>query len=346
MASKVLLNCKCRYTFGVGIVDDKGNVLANTRDVYVPAKGGIHPTEAAEHHRKVAAKVLEDAIAAAIKSEAGSYDTAENIWKGIGFIAYSAGPGLAPCLRATLEFAQKIGRERGKPLLPVNHCVAHVEIGRQQTGARDPITLYVSGGNTQIIGYAAGRYRIFGETLDIAIGNAIDTFIREAGLGFPGGPIMERLADEARKNKGEGAYVELPYVVKGMDLSFSGIVTAALQKLKGGAALEDLCYSFQETCYAMLTEVTERAMAHTGKNECLLTGGVAASRRLQDMLRTMCEERGARFLVCPSDVASDNAAMIAWNGVVAAKSGQKWLKPEEADFNSRWRTDEVEIGWI
>jgi len=322
------------HTFGVGIADDKGNVLANVRDVYKPAAGGIHPTEAGKHHIDVAESVLEKAMADA-KVE----------WKDVDFIAYSAGPGLAPCLLATLEFAQKLGREKGKLLLPVNHCVAHVEIGKQSTGATDPIVLYVSGGNTQVIGYAAKRYRVFGETLDIAIGNAIDTFIREAGGEFPGGPIMEKLAADARAKKGENAYIELPYVVKGMDLSFSGIVTAALQRLKT-SSLEDICFSFQETCYAMLAEVTERALAHTGKNECLLTGGVAASKRLQEMLRIMCEERGARFFVCPSEFAGDCGANIAWTGLISAKSGQKRLKPEDADFNSRWRTDETEITWL
>jgi len=322
------------HTFGVGIVDDKGNVLANARDMYKPTAGGIHPTEAGKHHSDVAENVLQRAL-----------DDAKIDWNNIDFIAFSAGPGLAPCLRATLEFAQELAKKHDKSLLPVNHCVAHVEIGRQFTGATDPIVLYVSGGNTQVIGYAAGKYRVFGETLDIAIGNAIDTFIREAGGGFPGGPIMEKLAADARAKKGENAYIELPYVVKGMDLSFSGIVTAALQRLKT-SSLEDVCFSFQETCYAMLVEVTERALAHTGKNECLLTGGVAASKRLQEMLRMMCEERGARFFVCPSEFAGDCGANIAWAGLVAAKSGQKLLEPSEADFNSRWRTDEVEVTWL
>ena len=322
------------HTFGVGIVDDKGNVLANARDMYKPTAGGIHPTEAGKHHENAAPAVLEKALA-----------DAKVDWKDIDFIAFSAGPGLAPCLRATLEFAQELAKKYGKSLVPVNHCVAHVEIGKQSTGATDPIVLYVSGGNTQVIGYAAGKYRVFGETLDIAIGNAIDTFIREAGGGFPGGPIMEKLAADARAKKGENAYIELPYVVKGMDLSFSGIVTAALQRLKT-SSLEDVCFSFQETCYAMLVEVTERALAHTGKTECLLTGGVAASKRLQEMLRVMCGERNAKFFVCPAEVAGDNAAMIAWNGLISAKSGQKRLKPEDADFNSRWRTDETEITWL
>jgi len=330
------------HTLGVGIVDENGNILANARDMYKPAAGGIHPTEAAAHHRRVAGDVLQRALDEAT-TKTGL--RAERLWTAVECIAYSAGPGIPPCLHATLDFAKQLAKAHGKLLMPVNHCIAHIEVGKLKSGATDPITLYVSGGNTQVIGYAAGKYRVFGETLDIAIGNAIDTLIREAGKGFPGGPIMERLANEARNNKGEGAYVELPYVVKGMDLSFSGIVTAALKKLKT-SSLKDVCFSFQETCYAMLAEVTERAMAHTGKTECLLTGGVAASKRLQEMLKTMCDERNAKFFVCPSDVAGDNAAMIAWNGLIAAKSGQKKQKPEKADFDSHWRTDETEITWL
>ena len=114
--------------------------------------------------------------------------------------------------------------------------------------------------------------------IDIGMGNAIDKFGREAGLPFPAGPEIERLAKK-------GKYVELPYVVKGMGLSFSGIITEAIRKLKTGIPLEDISYSLQETIFAMLTEVTERALAHTGKNEVLLTGGVAANQRLQEMIR-------------------------------------------------------------
>jgi len=331
------------HTFAVGIVDDKGNILVNARDVYKPEKGGIHPLKAGEHHAVVASNVFENAVAAAAEKLGCSTDEIVNK---IEFIAYSAGPGLAPCLRATLEFARTIAKQHSKLLMPVNHCIAHVEIARQMTGAKDPIVLYVSGGNTQVIGFAAGKYRVFGETLDIAVGNAIDTFMREAGGEFPGGPVMERLAAQARTAKGDSAYVELPYVVKGMDLSFSGIVTAALQKLKKGAALDDVCFSFQETCYAMLTEVTERAMAHTGKNECVLTGGVAASKRLQEMLHIMCEERGAKFFVCPMELAGDCGANIAWAGVMAERGGEQLLEPDKADFNVKWRTDDVDVRWM
>jgi N6-L-threonylcarbamoyladenine synthase len=311
------------HTLGVGIVKDE-KILANSRDIYKPEKGGIHPIEAKEHHERVKQEVLENAL-----KEAGIS------LNNIDIIAYSAGPGLPPCLKVAMNFAKELAKKTKKPLIEVNHCIAHIEIGKLMTGTIDPITLYVSGGNTQVLGFA-GSYRVFGETQDIAIGNAIDTFIREATGKHLGGKYFDELAKS-------GHYVELPYVVKGMDLSFSGILTSALQKFKKGEKIEDLCYSMQETTYAMLTEVTERALAHTGKKECLLTGGVAASQRLQEMLRTMCEERGARFFVVPREVAGDNGAMIAYTGLLAYKHGQRTKK---ADFYQRWRTDEVEVNWI
>lgn len=316
------------HTFGIGIIKDKD--IIDSRDIYKPEKGGIHPVEAAEHHKAVKEAVLKDVLTkAGIKIS------------DLDLITYSAGPGLPPCLRVVLDFAKQLAKEANKPLVEVNHCISHVEIGKFLTQAKDPITLYVSGGNTQIIGFASGRYRVFGETQDIAIGNMIDTFIREAGPKQSG--LGGKYFDELAK---KGKYIELPYVVKGMDLSFSGILTAALQKHKQGAKLEDLCYSMQETCYAMLTEVTERALAHTGKNEVLLTGGVAASQRLQSMLQIMCKERGASFFVVPREFAGDNGSMIAYTGMVAYLKGQEPVPIEKADFHQKWRTDEVEINWI
>ncbi len=282
--------------------------------------------EAMNHHNDVKEKVLQEALNEA-KLELSDID----------IFSYSAGPGLPPCLKVGSQFIENLSLEIKKPILSINHCVGHIEIGRFATNAKDPIVLYVSGGNTQIIGYAEQRYRVFGETQDISVGNVIDSFIRDTVGGFPGGPIFDELAKK-------GNYIELPYVVKGMDISFSGILTAAKKKYKDGASVEDLCYSLQETCYAMLVEVTERALAHTGKSEVLLVGGVAASKRLQEMLDIMCSERGAQLFAVPIEFARDNAAMIAYNGLIAYKSGQKTTaKP---DFNPRWRTDEVEILWI
>jgi len=196
----------------------------------------------------------------------------------------------------------------------------------------------LSGGNTQVIAYAEGRYRIFGETEDIPIGNAFDVVARDMGLPMPGGPEVEKIAKH-------GKYTELPYVVKGMDLSFSGILTAAKEKLLADIRKEDIAYSMQEVCFAMLTEATERALAHTGKQEVLLVGGVAANKRLQEMLIIMCEERGDKLFFVPMEYAGDGGAMIAWTGISAYKNGEK-TKLEDSHIKQNWRTDEVEITWI
>ncbi len=309
----------------MGIVDDKGKILANERDIYRPPLGwGIHPAEAAKHHEEVAQRVYEAAL-----SKAGLR------LGDINFVAFSQGPGMPPCLHKGLNFALSLN----KSLIGVNHCIAHIEIGRLSSGLSDPITLYTSGANTQVLGFVSGRYRCFGETMDVGLGNALDKFGRESGLEFPAGPKIEELAKS-------GKYIELPYVVKGMDLSFSGIVTDALQRLNKGIKIEDLCFSLQETFFAMLTEVTERALAHTGKSECLLTGGVAANRRLQEMLEIMCKERGAKFYVVPRELAGDCGANIAWTGVLAFKSGAKPLSYGEAKILPRWRTDDAEVPWL
>jgi N6-L-threonylcarbamoyladenine synthase len=315
------------HTFGIGIATDaygkKHRILANVKDTYIPPLGwGIKPIEAAEHHRKVCNDVLQKAL-----------QEAKISLNDIDVFAFSQGPGLPPCLKVGLDFASKIARK--KPLIGVNHCIAHIEIGRMASKCRDPVTLYVSGANTQVISFVSGRYRVFGETQDIGIGNALDKFGREVGMGFPAGPGIEQEA------KG-GRYQELPYSVKGMDLSFSGLVTEAVRRVKAGSLLNDVCRSLQETAFAMLTEVTERAMAHTDKTEALLTGGVAANRRLQEMLNVMCKERGARFCSCPIPLSGDNGAMIAWTGILMHKSGvggRRVILPAQ-------RTDDVEVSWL
>lgn len=309
------------HTFGIGIC--KGDeIFANARSMYVPETGwGIKPDDARKHHEEAKDKILQEALAGAGVS-----------LNDIDIVSVAAGPGLPPCLRVGVEFAKIIGN----PVIEVNHPVAHIEIGRLMCGCGDPIVMYASGGNTQVIGYASGRYRVFGETQDMAIGNARDVLAREMGMGYPGGPEIDRLALKGRN------YIELPYSVKGMDVSFAGILTDAKRKMAKHSK-EDIAFSFAETTFAMLTEITERALAHSGKDEVMLTGGVAASPRLQKMLRIMCEERGAKFHSCPKEYAGDNGAMIAWTGILAFKNGQKPAK--KPDFRSRWRTDEAEILW-
>jgi glycoprotease/Kae1 family metallohydrolase len=194
------------------------------------------------------------------------------------------------------------------------------------------------------VAFDSGHYRVFGETLDIALGNCLDVFAREAGLqqkhGMPFGAVVEKLAKKSR------TLISLPYTVKGMDTSFSGLLTAATSMLKlGNYKLEDLCFSLQENAFSMVTEVTERALAHTEKKEVLLTGGVAANKRLQSMLKVIAEEHDAEFCVVPSEFAVDNGAMIAWTGVLAYTNGI--VTPIEKSFvKLRWRLEEVEVPWL
>jgi len=318
------------HTFGVGIVKD-GKIFANVKDSYTTEKGGIIPMEAAKHHENVAEEVYELAL-----KEAGITE------KDIKAVAFSQGPGLAPCLLQGLKFTKKLATRLKVPIVAVNHCVAHLEIGRL-TGVEDPVLLYVSGANTQVIAYASGKYRIFGETLDIGAGNFIDTFARYAGIGFPGGRKIQELAEKSNEKN----YIELPYSIKGMDVSFSGILTKLRQLLEKGENLEDLCFSLQETAFAMLVEAAERALAHTGKKELLLGGGVACNKRLQEMCKIMCEERGARFFVPENSLLTDNAGMIAFLGEIMFKKGifVKDREIEKLDMEPRQRTDDVEVKW-
>ncbi len=310
------------HTFSIGIVTENEEILADEKSTYKPSLGkGIVPHEARDHHEKVKKKILEEALRKVNLN-------LENI----DIISYSAGPGLPPSLLVGANFALEFANKYRKTLIPVNHPCAHIEIGKLKTNAKDPVLVYLSGGNTQIIAYAEGYYRIFGETEDMPIGNALDVAARKLGLPMPGGPEIEKLAKK-------GKYVELPYIVKGMDLSFSGIVTAAGEKFKRGARPEDIAYSIQETCFAMLTEVTERALAHTGKEDVLLVGGVAANKRLQEMLRTMCQERGANFFVVPQVYSGDCGSMIAWTGLLAYK--HKKIPKIKDKILPKWRIDQV-----
>lgn len=315
------------HTCGVGIVDGDANVLANELDMYRPEKGGIHPREAANHHSDVVVPLIVKA------TQAAGVDLAD-----IDVISFSRGPGLGPCLRTVATAARALAISLGKPLLGVNHCISHLEIGVARTDAVDPVLLYASGGNTQIISFNGGRYRIFGETLDIGIGNMLDKLGRELGIGYYAGPTIEKLALGGRK------LLDLPYSVKGMDLAFSGIMTAALTHHARGESLEDICFSVQETCFAMLTEVTERAMAHIEKDEVLLGGGVVQNKRLRAMVNTMAEERGARMHVPEPKLCVDNGAMIAWTGLVMHHAGVR-MEVSETKVDQRFRTDEVEVLW-
>ena len=313
------------HTFGIGIINDKGKVLANAKDMYKTEKGGILPTEAKGHHLRLKVEILEKRL-----------KEAKLRIEDIDIISFSQGPGLPPCLVVGKDFAKEIALKYKKPLVGVNHLISHLEIGKIFTKAKDPVFILATGANTQIIAFEGEKYRIFGECLSIAVGNALDKFGRNIDLGFPAGPRIEELAKK-------GKYIEMPYVVKGMDVEYSGIVTHAANLYKKGAKKEDLCFSIQETIFSMLTEVAERAMAHTGKKELLLIGGVAANKRLIEMLTIMCRERKAKFYVVPVEYSGDQGVMIAWTGILEYKRNKKYysnLDIKKVDINSNWRIDD------
>lgn len=217
-------------------------------------------------------------------------------------------------------------------------------MGRLITGASDPTVLYVSGGNTQVIAYSNKRYRIFGETIDIAVGNCLDRFARVLKLSNAPSPgyNIEQMAKKGKK------FLSLPYCVKGMDVSFSGILSFIEEKvdklLADGYTPEDLCYSLQETVFAMLIETTERALAHCNSKEVLIVGGVGCNERLQEMMNIMCMERDAKLFATDERFCIDNGVMIAHAGTEMFKSGTK-MDWEDCFITQRYRTDEVEITW-
>ncbi|MBI2666225.1 tRNA (adenosine(37)-N6)-threonylcarbamoyltransferase complex transferase subunit TsaD [Candidatus Woesearchaeota archaeon] len=321
-----ILGIECTaHTFGIGIVSDTGKVLANIIDSYTSPEAGMIPHKVAEHHRLVAEEVLQKAFQQAQQNVHAKHFS----WDDISFVAYSAGPGLDPSLLAGYEKAKEWSKKYQKKLIGVNHPAAHLSIGKIIHKLKDPCYLYVSGVNTQVIVQANGKYHVLGETLDNGLGNMLDKFGRLLGLGFPAGPKIEELAKK-------GKYVELPYAVKGMDVSFSGILTKVEQLFKQKkASAEDLCFSLQETCFAMMTEVTERAMAHAEKKELLLVGGVGANQRFCTMLDIMCKERGAKFFKVPLELVRDNGAMIAWEGFLRKDTSG------DIEINPHWRINEV-----
>ncbi|KAG8200357.1 hypothetical protein JTE90_028539 [Oedothorax gibbosus] len=319
---------------GIGIIKD-GNILSNPRDTFITPPGeGFQPRDVAQHHQTHILDLLQKAL------DMAKVDPSE-----IDIVCYTKGPGIAAPLVSVAVVARTLAQIWKKPIIGVNHCIGHIEMGRLVTGADNPIVLYVSGGNTQIIAYNEKRYRIFGETIDIAVGNCLDRFARLMKLSNDPSPgyNIERLAKDGKK------LLQLPYTVKGMDVSFSGLLSYLEERadsllLSGKYTKEDLCFSLQETIFAMLVETTERAMAHCGSDEVLLVGGVGCNERLQFMMQTMCRERQARLFATDDTFCIDNGAMIAQAGMQMFQSGQV-THFEDTTITQRFRTDEVLVTW-
>lgn len=384
---------------GIGIVREDGHILANVRKTYITPPGtGFLPRETAIHHSEHILSLIQSAL-----------DEAQIIPAQLSCICFTQGPGMGAPLSVGATVARTLSLLWQRPLLGVNHCVGHIEMGRLATGAKDPVVLYVSGGNTQVIAYAAHRYRIFGETIDIAVGNVLDRVARVLGLSNDPAPgyNIEQLAKKA-----SGAvFLELPYVVKGMDMSFTGLLTMvenlvhhpwyqlddgtlpnqpqqqqargsssssmgapqsssslaeaeqdtpshhtsssstttisfshAAQQIQTPFTAADICYSLQETIFAMLIEVTERAIAHCRATDVLIVGGVGCNMRLQEMMKMMCDARGATAHGMDDRYCIDNGAMIAYAGLLGFQGGA-FTPMGKSTVTQRFRTDEVYVTW-
>lgn len=369
---------------GIGIVDSEGRILANPRKTFITPPGtGFLPNETAAHHRQ---HIL-GLVAAALSEANLAIDD-------IDLLAYTKGPGMAGPLSVGAIVARTLALMLSKPIVGVNHCIAHIEMGRLATGLDNPVVLYVSGGNTQVIAFVGGRYRIFGETIDMAIGNCLDRFARLLNISNDPAPgyNIEQMAKDGK------TYVPLPYIVKGMDLSFSGLlsycedlvfmhptmknetgfISSPQQDAEQSASEEeailcsevrdnkrkkikkkphknkniknfnfnknDLCFSLQETAFCMLTEVTERTLAHIGSDSVLIVGGVGCNERLQQIMQKMMEERGGKVGAMDERYCIDNGAMIAYTGWLMHNSGLQ-DSIETCFFTQSYRTDEVEVTW-
>ena len=317
------------HTFSCAIIEKKGNkgkILSDVRKIYRPASGeGIHPREASRHHIENSSSVLSESL----------YEAKISI-KDLDIISYAAGPGLGPCLRVGAVVARSLASFYNIPIYPVNHAIGHIELGKLLTGASNPLVLLVSGGHTMLLAFLDKQWRVFGETLDITLGQLLDQFGRSLGFASPCGKNIEELASTSSN------YVTLPYSVKGNDVSFSGLLSATKSVAKKSKI--DACYSLQETAFAMISESVERALSFTGKKELMIVGGVAANKRLSEMLQDVCKRHGCKFFVVPLRYAGDCGSQICWTGILESKVKSGTLL-KDTFVTQSWRLDTVEINY-
>jgi N6-L-threonylcarbamoyladenine synthase len=315
------------HTLGVGIVSG-GKVLSNERSMYLITDQGIIPMKVAEFH----AQNVNSTISAALQKARLKIED-------VDAVAYTRGPGIGPCLRVGELAAATISKVHQIPIYPVNHGVAHAEIAKSEGRFKDPLTLYVSGGNSQIISVTnegQRHYHVHGETLDIGIGNMLDSFARAAKMNPAWGSSVAKAAQS-------GKYIRMPYSVKGMDFTFTGLLTSAIDLL-AQRNVDDVSFSIQETAFSMLCEAAERALLLTGKKEIVISGGVAQSSRLKEMISIMAESHGAKFYVASNELNADNGAMIALVGEKMHRSGAKVSK-DDLGTKQKFRIDTFAITW-
>ncbi len=301
------------------------------------AFGGVVPEIAARAH----VEALDGVIRAAMRE-------AEVAWDDLDAVAVTAGPGLIGGLLVGLMTARAIAAARGLRLLPLSHLEGHALTATLTDGVAFPyLLLLVSGGHTQLVAVeGVGRYRRLGSTIDDALGEAFDKTAKLLGLGFPGGPNVERMA-----RSGDPRRFALPRPLKGTkgaDFSFSGLKTALRVEAEARAPLSeqdvaDFAASFQAAVADVVDDRTRHALA-AFRDACgrpptalVVAGGVAANQVLRARLSALCRVAGVPFVAPPQRLCTDNAAMIAWAGAERLAAG---LIPDaDMPARARWPLD-------
>ncbi len=307
---KVLgIETSCDET-AVAVVEDgtkmRSNVLASQHEIH-DRFGGVVPELASRAHVERMTPIAEDAL-----TEAGV------TWGDIEAVAMTRGPGLAGALLVGIATAKAFALALGVPLIGVNHLEGHIYANFLEHGPPDPpyVVLLVSGGHTMLVHMPESwRYEILGQTVDDAAGEAFDKVARFLGLGYPGGPLLDRAARD-----GDPEAVRFPRAMAtsgDYDFSLSGLKTAVIRHVRAERSagrsprIEDLAASFQEAVVDVQVQKTMAAAEATRAPTVLLGGGVVANSRLRERMSEEAERRGLRLLFPSPQLCTDNAAMIA-----------------------------------
>ena len=305
----------------VALVDDGEVVLSNviaTQLDLLKKFGGVVPEIAARRHTELIGYVIEEAISSAGKTLAD-----------VEAVAVTSRPGLIGCLLVGAAAAKSLSYSLGVPLIGVHHIEGHM-FANLLSNPRIPmphVCLTVSGGHTMLL-YIQDycRYELLGTTLDDAAGEAFDKIAKFLGLGFPGGPVIDKLS---RQGDREAFKFPRPMLrAKTLDFSFSGLKTSIINAFKSRIAsdealpLEDIAASFQEAVVDVLVSKTVRAASERGVSAVSVTGGVSANSRLREVFTDTCRQKGIEVFFPELSLCTDNAAMIAAAGYARLKRGE------------------------
>ena len=296
--------------------------------------GGVVPELASRDHVVKAAPMLRDLL-----DEIGGIGD-------IDAIAYTRGPGLIGALMVGANLARGLAWALDKPVLGVHHMEGHLlaPMLAEEKPELPLVALLVSGGHTLLVEVGKlGEYRVLGETLDDAVGEAFDKTAKLLGLPYPGGPQLAALADRVETSR-----FEFPRPMTnrpGLEFSFSGLKTAALNMVREQEPLDDamraeIAFAFQQAVVDTLRIKCQRALAHTGYQNLVVAGGVGANRHLRRVLQQLVAKQGARVFFPAPEYCTDNGAMIAFAGALRLQNGH--VDGAEAEVLPRWSLEDLE----